>query len=105
MAYEEVFAIRQAALDSTKWTDITGVLLLPIPCNTVVIVNNSGGNIALRSDPGNANSEITIPTGQQFEIGGFRPVKSRNFRFTSDSIVCSLKPAAGNPVAVVESIQ
>ncbi len=103
--WEENFAIRSIALNSSTFTDVADIAYVPIDCNTVVILNISVTiAIALRSDPGNANSEVTVNPGQQFEIGGNRPRTGyRSARFKAGDAVCSLKSASGTPTVLVIS--
>lgn len=91
--WEENFAIRSIALNASTFTDVLGTQFLPIDCNTVVVLNISVTiAIALRSDPNNANSEVTVGPGQQWEIGGNRPRTGyRPARFKAGDPVCSLK--------------
>lgn len=102
--WEESFAIRSVPLNSSTFTDVADSFV-PIDCNTVVIFNPSNTiAIALRSDPGNANSEVTINPGQQFEIGGPRPRTGyKPARFKTGDAVCSLKAASGTPGALIIS--
>lgn len=68
--WEENFAIRILSVGSVGFTDVADTSI-PIDCNTVVVLNPSATvSLSLRSDPGNANSEVEIGPGQQFEIGG-----------------------------------
>ncbi len=102
MPYEESATIRQLALAaSPTWTDVTGAAI-PIDCNQVVIFNNSGVDIYMRTDPGNPNSQVTINNGQQYEFTGPVPRGFRSHRFPKNSTVCSLQPSSGTPSVVIE---
>lgn len=102
--WEESFAVRNLTVSSAGFTDVADAFV-PIDCNTVVVMNTSSTiSIALRSDPGNASSEVTIGQGQQFEIGGTRPrTGHKPTRFKAGDAVCSLKAASGSPVALIVS--
>jgi hypothetical protein len=100
--WEENFAVRVLPVSSSVFTDVADSFV-PIDCNTVVIINPSAIAMALRSDPANANSEVTIGPGQQFEIGGPRPRAFSPARFQSGNAVCSLKAASGSPSALIVS--
>lgn len=108
MVYEQSCALRALALNNATWTDVAGPSI-PIDCNLVIIFNNSGVDIFLRTDPGNANSQVTINPGQQFEIGGApRPPSFGPSRFISgDSTraACSLMASSGSPNVLIECIQ
>jgi|SRR5882724_6468217 len=71
MGYEERFALRKLTVNSVTWTDIQGLAVLPINANYVIIVNTltPPEALLLRSDPNNANSEISIAAGASFQIG------------------------------------
>lgn len=107
--YEQAFAIRNLAISAIIWTDIQGALILPIDCSLIIIFNPASVNILLRSDPNNANSQVTIAPGQQFEIGGaYQGLKSANrhrFPLGGAFPVCSLMSSSGPQTILVESIQ
>src|SRR6266536_2253777 len=103
MPYEERCAIRQLAINAVTWTDIVGVAVLPIGCNSVIIYNQTGVNIYLRTDPGNANSQVTIHDGEQFELGG-PAASSAGVRFVQNCpAVGSLLSSAGSVSPLIES--
>ena len=106
MAYEQVWAIRSLSISNAGFTDIVGAAVLPIACNTIIIVNNSGQTVFLRSDPGNAASEVSILDGQQFEIGGPTDTATRGPRFPAGTAnpAGSLKSATSAISVVVESV-
>ncbi len=106
VVYETKFAVRLLAINAVTWTDIYGSAL-PIDCNTVIIFNNTGVDIFLRSDPSNPNSQITIQTGQQFEIGTTGlPATAGLSRFPKGSApLGSLLSSSGNVSPVIESLQ
>ncbi len=107
--YEQAHTIRQIALNSATWTDVVGVAYIPLSCNVVIITNLNSVAIALRSDPNNANSQITLQPGQSFQIGVASPslnnAGGNRFPVGSGFPVCSLLSTAGNVNAVVECIQ
>lgn len=94
--WEENFAIRILPVGSVGFTDVADTSI-PIDCNTVVVINPSSTiSLSLRSDPSNANSEVEIGPGQQFEIGGARPRAGyKPARFHAGDPVCSLLAASG----------
>src|SRR5438094_7926102 len=101
--YESRNALRLLAIVSGSFTDVQGTAVLPLDCNTVIIFNNSGVDVLLRTDPANANSEITLSTGQQFEFTG---VNRYSFRYPRcGPAVCALKQSSGNVNVIVASIQ
>lgn len=106
MPYESAFAIRKLPIDQNGFTDIVGPSVLPIDCNVVVIFNDTGQDILLRSDPANANSEVTIHDGQQFEIGTAFSSSARGARFQrgSSNPVGALKAAVSGVSPLIESI-
>lgn len=100
--YEEKFAIRIMAILAASFTDIVGLALLPINCNFVTVFNNSGVAVLLRSDPGNASSEISIANGASFVIGASGPPRGST-RFPQNcNPVGSLKSSVGNVNVVIE---
>jgi len=105
--YEKTFAIRVLAITAGAWTDVVGEAVLPIGCDLVTIYNNSGVDVLLRTDPNNANSQVTIASGQAFEIGspGRRPLADFRFPVNSTYPVCSLQSSVGNVNVLVESLQ
>ena len=108
MGYEQNCAIRQVPITNGAWVDVVGVNYLPINCNLVIIFNNTGIDIYMKTDPGNANSQVTIQNGQQFEIGAVATPSPEGirvrFKAGSPDAVCSLLSSAGNVSPVVESI-
>lgn len=105
MAYERNFAIRQLGLNAVNYTDVQGLGVLPINCNTIVIYNDSNADIYLRTNPAVAASQVTITPGQFFSIGG-ASWPGGGFRFPQNcSPVCSLEASTGTPTVIVESIQ
>src|SRR5882724_6801345 len=73
MGYEERFALRKLTVNSVTWTDIQGLAVLPINANYVIIVNTltPPEALLLRSDPNNANSEISIAAvAARLQCGG-----------------------------------
>lgn len=107
MAYEQTDAIRLLAINAVTWTDVAGVAVLPISCNQVIVFNNSGVSIFLRTDPNNANSQVTIASGQQFEIGSSGGSGPRSFLFPqgSGNPPCSLLSSSGTVNVLIESLQ
>ena len=108
MTYETRFSIRQASIGAGGFTDIVGQTYIPIDCNVVAIFNNTGVDIYLRSDPGNAASQVTISSGQQFEIGmpGLQSVGGApRFISMSTDPVCSLQSSSGTVTPLVECIR
>jgi hypothetical protein len=105
--YELTFAIRVLALTASGWTDLVGLANLPIGCNQIVIYNNNSVPILLRTDPNNANSQITLNDGEAFDIGVAMPrIGSGGFRFDVNCPpVCSLQSSAGNLNVIIESYQ
>jgi hypothetical protein len=88
---------------ASSWTDVQGMALLPIDCDTVIIYNNAAVNILLRTDPGNANSQITLLPGQQYEFGGNH---SGVYRYPRGCpAICSLQSVSGTVNVIVESVQ
>lgn len=68
------------AVPATGWTDLNGQtlgtsgdLVLPITCNQIEVYNNSSSDVLMRTDPGNAASQITIAAGAYFIIGTPQP--------------------------------
>lgn len=105
MPYESRHAVRSLAINASTWTDISGKAVLPIDCHTIVIFNNTGVTILFRSDPGNANSQVSIGNGQQYEINGSVSQMARGPRFPagSDSPVGALLSSSGNVSPLIES--
>jgi hypothetical protein len=102
--YEQSFAIRQLALNAVGFTDVQGLAVLPIDCNTIVIYNDSNADIYLRTNPGQASSQVTIAPGQFFSIGG--PSQNGGFRFPQNCPpVCSLEASTGTPTVTIESLK
>ena len=75
--YETQNAIRNDfAVPATGWTDLNGLttgvsgdVVLPVSCNQIEIYNNSTSDVLMRTDPGNAASQITIAAGATWIIG------------------------------------
>lgn len=104
MAYERSFAVRTLALNASTWIDVVGANLLPFDCNSVFIFNNSGVNVSLRTDPNNANSQITIAPGQAFDILGSVGPGTR-FSPMDSNPLCSLLSTSGNINVIIESVR
>lgn len=102
--YEIQFAIRLLAINASTWIDVVGLAVLPIDCNSVFIFNNTSVNFLLRSDPNNANSQVTIVPGQAFDVAGSGAIGTRFLR-DSPFPICSLLSASGNQNAIIESIR
>jgi len=101
--YESRFAIRTLAIVDTGFTDVKGLAVLPINCNEVIVYNDTGTDILLRSDPSNSASEVTVAAGQYFPIG--TPQKEGGFRFPQNCPpVCALKSTSGALTIIVESL-
>ena len=62
MSYETKYAVRSVLINSSTWTDVQGINILPIACNSVTIFNDSGVDVYFRSDPNNTDSQITLPS-------------------------------------------
>lgn len=104
MPYEQSFAIRQLAITSVGWTDVQGLLALPIDCNQVVIYNDSNNDVYLRTNPNVAASQVTIAPGQFFPIGA--PSREGGYRFPQNCpAACSLMASTGSPTLIVESLK
>lgn len=103
--YEQAVAIRKLGIDQNGFTDIQGTGCLPIDCNIVVIFNSTGQDILYRSDPNNANSEVTINAGQQFELGTAFSSSARQSRFPKNcAAVGALKASTSAVSPLIESI-
>lgn len=106
--YEQYFSIRSMALTAGSWADIVGESYLPLASNIVIVFNNGAVDVYLRSDPGNAASQVTIQPGQQFEIGasGTQISSYIQHRFPLNcSALGSLKSSSGNTSVLIESLQ
>ena len=105
--YEQTFALRTLALSLVAWTDVQGLAMLPIDANIVSIVNLSGVDVLLRTDPLNPASQVTVPTGTQFDCGSESFPRSRSFRFPKNGPpVCSLLgTGVGTPSVLIEVMQ
>ena len=104
MPYDTRFALRKVPINQNTWTDLVGAAILPIACNNVIVYNNTGQDILLRSDPGNDQSEVLVPNGSQFEIGASVNI-SGGHRFPLNCpAVASLLSSSGNVSLLVESI-
>lgn len=102
--YEQRVAIRAVAINAVTWTDIVGLSMLPIDCNLIIIYNNTGVDIFLRTDPNNSNSQVTIGAGLQFELGSPSGLR-QGTRFTRNGDPsCSLLSSSGNVSPLVESV-
>lgn len=92
--YETSFAVRQLAITNSGFTDIQGAAVLPIDCNYIEILNDSGQDVILATDPNNVASQITIHDGQMFSIGAARGFDTKQCRFQAGD---------SNPIAAVKS--
>ena len=106
MAYETKFAIRPATIQAGAFTDIVGTSMLPIDCNTVLVMNDTGQDINLRTDPANANSQVVVHDGQSFTIGGQDSGGGHGARFLagSQNPVCSLEASVSQVSPLIISI-
>lgn len=106
MLYETVVALRQIPINASTWTDIAGSQYIPIACNLIIVYNSTGVTIYYRSDPANANSQITIAAGLNFEIGmGDRQIRGpRRFQRDPNIAVGALLSASGNVSPIIECI-
>lgn len=95
--YETDFAIRSLAIVAGNWTDLAGSSI-PIDCNYIMVFNDSGQDISLRSDPNNASSQATVHDGQMFTIGAPRGVDQKTVRFQKgrQNPVASLQPSVSS---------
>jgi len=107
--YELANAIRSLAINAASWTDVSYVNgVLPIACNQVIVYNSSAVAIFLRTDPGNANSQITINPGQAFTIGvsgANRGAYAFLFPQNTQNPPCALLSSSGNVNVTIESLQ
>jgi hypothetical protein len=102
--YESRFAIRALVLSASAFTDVVGNAIIPLDCNTIIIYNPNAVAVYLRSDPNNANSQISIPPGQGYELpGGTGP--GTRYSSVSTNPVCSLQSSSGATTVYVECIR
>lgn len=108
--YETLFAIRSLAITASGWTDVVGNSVIAIDCNTIIIYNNNSVAVSLRTNPANSSSEVSIPPGQGFEVGGNTfpgtqfATKTR-FSANSPNPVCSLKSSSGSINVLIECVK
>ncbi len=108
-AYEQFFAIRQLVISDSSWTDLVGPAVIYIACQAVVIYNPANQIVNLRSDPGNAASQLPggIQPGGSFQIGsnGRYPITTQVWRFQpSGPPLCSLQSISGVVTLGIECI-
>src|ERR1700739_4529836 len=106
--YETKARIRQLAITSNTWTNIVDPgdgSVLPYNCNLIVIYNPTSVVINLRTDPGNANSQLPggIPPGGSYDLG---VAGGRGWRYPKGCPPAgSLQAASGSPVVCIESLE
>jgi hypothetical protein len=79
-----------------------GIAILPFDCNSVVIFNSSAVNVLFRTDPNNANSQVTIAPGQAFQILTSGAIGTR-ISGSSANPMGSLQSSSGSVSVIVES--
>jgi hypothetical protein len=92
------FTIVRIALVTTAWTDV----IPPDDCSRVRIFNEDASNVVyLRSDRGNAGSQITIQPSTTYPIESGSPETP----FQRGTVVCSLIASSGTGPAVAQFIR
>jgi len=116
MAYEVTVAIRNnVAITAGAWTDIGGsaggAYAIPISCNYITVINTAAVPVLLATDPGNANSSVSIPAGASWGLGnaswGIRlggPASGCRYRVGSHDAAGALKSTSGSINVTLEFV-